>query len=911
MITECFVVYLPAGRGLSGVDSSNGGRSTRGGGGGGGGGNARSNQRGGRGQKSVVQPNGLVSRRFGFVGFSTAEECARAHAYFDGAFMDTYRLKLEPARAKDEHAAAYDANSAERPWSKYSEGSSANREMKRKQTKEGSEYNDAAAAAAADDDDGKTNKKKAKTAQHVFTDEELAKDPKLREFLALASNKGSARGHIWANDDAAFEGAAAAAAAEAEATKAERRAAKLAKKEAAKLAAQQQQAEDNDGDDPMDDDDDDDDDAGGEDGADAGLSDLEYMRRRQVAGTFNEMPEQEEGRGKDDDDDDDESNDDDDDDDSEPAKSNRDAANGDGEHEDDVLAESNRLLLQNLPYIASEEELHDFLTEMTDPPPTQVHMVIDTSTGASRGFAYAHYADPETAHGALEQLGGGTFQGRVLRIRIAKPQVVMKEIPVEGDADEDGKGRGGRYQDIQERERRAAAVAGTDKASWNSLFVNSDTAASLAASRLGTSKAQLLGGDDSTPGGASAAVHVALAEAQVLQETIAYFESQGVNVASLQAARSEAKQNGSSAPPRSRTALLLKNLAAGVREEELRSLLEAHGPLVRLVYPPNGAPLALAEFSEASDARRALRALCFRKLRTSPLYLEWAPRDVLDGAAKPQQANSTPASEDAGGKSAPDAATDADADAPRSRSIYVRNLAFATDDAGLRAHAASIGSRRSKRGGTPWAGSLRAATVVKRPKPGSDGTKMLSAGFGFVELATPEEAARAARDLDGTVLDGHTLTAQVATGALRGNGSASAAAAPSAIAPKLVVRNVAFEATKKDLQQLFAAFGGHSVRLPKRGDGRHKGYAFVEFATRSEAATAHSGAQSLHLYGRPLSVEYATAEEAEDANLWRDASKEGENNKERARVRDALEKRAKKQSSKTREVEKARERAHL
>ena len=188
MITECFVVYLPAGRGLSGVDSSNGGRSTRGGGGGGG--NARSNQRGGRGQKSVVQPNGLVSRRFGFVGFSTAEECARAHAYFDGAFMDTYRLKLEPARAKDEHAAAYDANSAERPWSKYSEGSSANREMKRKQTKEGSEYNDAAAAAADDDDDdGKTNKKKAKKAQHVFTDEELAKDPKLREFLALASNK--------------------------------------------------------------------------------------------------------------------------------------------------------------------------------------------------------------------------------------------------------------------------------------------------------------------------------------------------------------------------------------------------------------------------------------------------------------------------------------------------------------------------------------------------------------------------------------------------------------------------------------------------------------------------------------------------------------------------------------------------
>lgn len=55
---------------------------------------------------------------------------------------------------------------------------------------------------------------------------------------------------------------------------------------------------------------------------------------------------------------------------------------------------------------------------------------------------------------------------------------------------------------------------------------------------------------------------------------------------------------------------------------------------------------------------------------------------------------------------------------------------------------------------------------------------------------------------------------------------------------KILVRNVPFEATQKEVQELFRAFGGlKSVRLPKKfsGTGTHRGFAFVEFNTCHEA----------------------------------------------------------------------------
>lgn len=88
------------------------------------------------------------------------------------------------------------------------------------------------------------------------------------------------------------------------------------------------------------------------------------------------------------------------------------------------------------------------------------------------------------------------------------------------------------------------------------------------------------------------------------------------------------------------------------------------------------------------------------------------------------------------------------------------------------------------------------------------------------------------------MLDNHKLALQLS----RRKPSAEAAAAASKASSKaqdaeagtkLVVRNVAFEATRKDMQGLFAPFGHlKSCRLPKKFDGNHRGFAFIEFTTK-------------------------------------------------------------------------------
>lgn len=43
-----------------------------------------------------------------------------------------------------------------------------------------------------------------------------------------------------------------------------------------------------------------------------------------------------------------------------------------------------------------------------------------------------------------------------------------------------------------------------------------------------------------------------------------------------------------------------------------------------------------------------------------------------------------------------------------------------------------------------------------------------------------------------------------------------------------------------------------SLRLPKKFDGKHRGFAFVEFLTKQEAQNAFEALQSTHLYGRHM-----------------------------------------------------------
>ena len=54
-----------------------------------------------------------------------------------------------------------------------------------------------------------------------------------------------------------------------------------------------------------------------------------------------------------------------------------------------------------------------------------------------------------------------------------------------------------------------------------------------------------------------------------------------------------------------------------------------------------------------------------------------------------------------------------------------------------------------------------------------------------------------------------------------------------------MVRNLPFQATKPEIRELFKNFGSlRVVRLPKKLNGQHRGFGFVEYDNAEEAALA-------------------------------------------------------------------------
>ena len=53
-----------------------------------------------------------------------------------------------------------------------------------------------------------------------------------------------------------------------------------------------------------------------------------------------------------------------------------------------------------------------------------------------------------------------------------------------------------------------------------------------------------------------------------------------------------------------------------------------------------------------------------------------------------------------------------------------------------------------------------------------------------------------------------------------------------------------------------------TVRIPRKFDGQHRGFGFVDFLTPQEAKNALDSLGATHLYGRHLVLEWAKEEES-------------------------------------------------
>ncbi|XP_052736031.1 multiple RNA-binding domain-containing protein 1 isoform X2 [Vigna angularis] len=275
-------------------------------------------------------------------------------------------------------------------------------------------------------------------------------------------------------------------------------------------------------------------------------------------------------------------------------------------------------------------------------------------------------------------------------------------------------------------------------------------------------------------------------------------------------------------------------------------------------------------FLEPAEARAAFRGLAYKRYKDAPLYLEWAPSNILSqsSTSKNDDMNGAIGENDAKRQILEqnvERITDVDIDPDRveARSLFVKNINFKTTDENLRKHFSELMKE----------GRILSVKVKKHLKNG----KNVSMGFGFIEFDSPETATNICRDLQGTVLDSHALILQPCH--VKNDAQKQKTIEKDKSSTKLLVRNVAFEATEKDLRRLFSPFGQiKSLRLPMKF-GSHRGFAFVEYVTQQEAQNALKALSSTHLYGRHLVIERAKEGESLEELRARTASQFSDDHK--------------------------------
>jgi cold-inducible RNA-binding protein len=79
-----------------------------------------------------------------------------------------------------------------------------------------------------------------------------------------------------------------------------------------------------------------------------------------------------------------------------------------------------RLFVGNLSCPTGENDLQDYCAQAGTV--TSVNLMLDKTTGKSRGFAFVEFATPEEAQKAIEQFHNKEFQGRSITVNVARPR---------------------------------------------------------------------------------------------------------------------------------------------------------------------------------------------------------------------------------------------------------------------------------------------------------------------------------------------------------------------------------------------------------------------------------------------------------------------------------------------------------
>ncbi|KAF9334647.1 hypothetical protein BG006_001777 [Podila minutissima] len=781
------------------------------------------------------------SRRFGFIGYRTEKDAKAALQHFNNTFIDTSKIIVEKAKEIGD-------DSLPRAWSQHTIGTSAHA---RKMGVE-RQHKEAAEAALKLKRETEATQDVKKKQEHLAKLYQAENDPKLREYLEVMQPRAVAK--TWANDDAVelnTEKVGHGRESNRSKARAQVVALKNRKPGGEGLMVTQTKITFEDSDDELYDNlpakveakEEEDDivmiEAPKEDDTlvnNSEVSDLDWLKSRMAKPAEESKEEAKE---------DNESKDDSD---SEmvapPPKiaqtpPNRPviiSAEEEEENAKNLIADTGRLFVRNLPYTCTEEDLRKLFEKFG--PLSEVHMPISKDTKKPKGYAYVLYLLPEHAIKAYTSLDKKFFMGRLLHI------IASKEKPQPKEDEESALGPGGRPLSIKkQRELKKKGQSGMDF-NWNSLYMNSDAIAASIADRLNVSKADILNPDADNMG-----VRLAVAETQIIMETKKFLQEEGINVDAF------------GKKERSDTVILVKNIPYNTTEQELHDLFGTHGDLGRVLMPP-AKTLAIVEFLQPSEARSAFSHLAYRRFKDTILYLEKAPVGVFNNKYDPEMKNKkaeksteeddeTTLSKKITSTQLMDATTTSqaaqDTDNMEGATLFIKNINFKTTDEGLKKAFVSVEG-------------IKSTMIRYKPDPKNAG-KTLSMGFGFAEFVSKDKAVTAMKAMNGFVLDGSKLEIKFSDRSSAKGSASKARVAPKDHGTKLLIRNIPFEATKKDIQGLFSTFGQlKSVRIPKKMNGGHRGFAFLDFMTKQEAKSVYENVANTHLLGRHLVVEWAEEE---------------------------------------------------
>ena len=510
-----------------------------------------------------------------------------------------------------------------------------------------------------------------------------------------------------------------------------------------------------------------------------------------------------------------------------------------------------RLYLRNIPFEINEDDLRQKFEKYG--AISEIHIPINYKTNQSFGYAYISYETVESSIMAINKMDGEYFMGRRLHISIAEEKYNKPESELKIKFNQKDK------SSYKKEKTTKQKLNYKDETNWNYLFLNQNAVIDAVAKRLKIKKEDLLSQNN-----ADVAVQISAMETTIINETKEWLKQQGINLDILKGKRQDCV--------RSKTIILVKNISNKTKKENLQNVLERYGNLVRFLLSPSNT-LAICEYINKKHAENCIKHLSYYELDGEPLYLEYAPEGLIQetkdkkdrknsidnnnninkNEEKPQDIININESDEENEENKKD--EEINLVEGQGKILFVKNLDFSTNEKQLK----KFFEKKNY--------IVKKVEIAKHLKDG----KNVSSGFGFVELKDENMVLKAMKNLQGALFGGHSLKLSISKSANNENNNLLKNKRKRETElndydyedenisnNKLLIKNIAFEASKEELRKLFKVYGQvKNLRLPTKIDGSHRGFAFIEFMSHEEAQKTFKELQNTHFYGRKIIIEWA------------------------------------------------------